>query len=240
MLWKRATSEDSKMGEDKSLEVRFNVGGGFNKVGSFSEGSSPNEYEKQGHITVEFCCSRLTFTRSWGLERGYKTDSELTEVNSEFFSGQGTIRPSQWGRYSLSFLGSRRMHWKVDVVIRKGAEKSVGIVPMKAMQDIDLSWDEHFTLEVTLDEKAFSEFRDELRANPDFSAVIGVRLDGMRGLYTTWSPSISEGRVLKFLDDKKDVSNADQLTEGFEAVALGDPLAFRVSLGRVDDPEDDG
>ncbi len=192
-------------------------------------------------MTLEVVCSNLAYARTWGLERDYGNKDELVDLNSEMLEGKGRIRRSQWGRYSLSFLGSRRTYTTLDVSIRKGEAKHISIVPFKETSDINLdqSWDEHFSLDVRLDEKSFGELRDELRANPAFSILITTKLDRLRGLYTTWSPSISEGRMLKFLDDRKDVSNHVDMPEEFCSVSLGDRLPFTISAGQFDGHEDE-
>lgn len=237
MIWKKKTSSQETNIKDDPLEVHFHPEGGFSKTGSFTEGDDPAEYERQSYITISVIYKSLSYSRTWGLEKKVGDDGNLTEVCAETLTGNGVIRDSHWGRYSLSFLGSRRTHSNLELSIRKGQEKHISIVPFKAVNDLDLSWDEHFALEVRLDEKSFVELRDELRNNPDFSIVIVTRLDGMGGLYTTWSPSISEGRVLKFLDDRRDVSNLSALPEEFRSVSFGDRLPFSISIGKIDERE---
>lgn len=239
MIWNRS-SNNEEPDQCSAFEVVFHPKGGFNKTGSFTEGDDNTEYERQGYLTLEVVCADLAYARTWGLEKDYDNKDELADLNAETLSGKGLLRRSQWGRYSLSFLGSRRTHTTLDVSIRKSEAKHISVVPFKETSDLDLSWDEHFALDVRLDEKSFGELRDELRTNPKFSIVITTKLDGMRGLYTTWSPSISEGRVLKFLDDKKDVSNQANMPEEFHSVGFGDRLPFTISAGQIesDDLED--
>lgn len=239
MMWNRS-SKDDEPDLNCSFEVVFHPKGGFNKTGSFTEGNDKTEYERQGYLTLEVVCDDLAYARTWGLEKDYDNKDELADLSAERLSGKGRIRRSQWGKFSLSFLGSHRNHTALDVSISKSEAKHISVVPFKKTSDLDLSWDEHFALDVRLDEKSFGQLRDELRANPEFSIVVTIKLDGMRGLYTTWSPSISEGRVLKFLDDKKDVSNQTDMPEEFYSVGFGGRQPFTISAGQIesDDLED--
>jgi hypothetical protein len=238
MIWNRTSKNDEQGEQNDSLDVVFHPKGGFSKQGSFTDGNKANEYERQEFLTLEVACKKFSFVRSWGLETDYDNEDELTEANAERFGGQGVIKRSQHGRYSLSFLGSRQAHTTIDISIHKSKRKHISIVPFKASDDMDNAWDEHFCLQVRLDETSFAELRDELRANPDFSVLISVKLDSMRGLYTTWSPSISEGRVLKFLDDKKDVSNHSAMPEDFQSVGFGgDRLPFSIAVGQFEQEE---
>jgi hypothetical protein len=239
MIWGRGKNSNEDTANQDAFEVIFRPTGGFNKTGSFTEGNDGVEYERQGYLTLKLACKKLAYARTWGLEKDYDNKDDLADLSAETLSGKGIIKQSQWGRFSLSFLGSRRTHTTLDVSIRKGEEKHISVVPFKANNDLDQSWDEHFSIDVRLDEKTFGELRDELRANPAFLVMITAKLDGMRGLYTTWSPSISEGRILKFLDDKKDVSNQSDMPEEFHSVGVNDRLPFTISVGQFDNDEDE-
>ena len=69
---------------------------------------------------------------------------------------------------------------------------------------------------------------------------ISVKSDRFRNFYAEWSPSISEGRVIKLLDSKRDVENADEIPEGFwltpefqrELVSDLDNPPVTISVGR--------
>jgi hypothetical protein len=45
--------------------------------------------------------------------------------------------------------------------------------------------------------------------------------------------------VLKFLDDKKDVSNQADMPEEFHSVGFGDRLPFSISVGEFEQDEDE-
>lgn len=149
MIWNRS-SNDKEPDQHGSSEVVFHPGGGFNKTGSFTESGDDTEYERQGYLTLEVVCADLAYARTWGLEKDYDNKDELADLNSETLSGKGLIQRAQWGRYSLSFLGSRRTHTTLDVSIRKSEAKHISVVPFKKTSDLDLSWDEHFALDVRL------------------------------------------------------------------------------------------
>ncbi|HUS54220.1 MAG TPA: hypothetical protein VMY41_09480, partial [Thermohalobaculum sp.] len=87
-------------------------------------------------------------------------------------------------------------------------------------------------------------FRDTVQVHKDCRVFVSMKLDGMNGLYTTWSPSISDGRVLKFLDRKEDVKNFAELPEHFDSVGVAGGVGdFSVSVllgkaGAGDEDED--
>jgi uncharacterized protein YifN (PemK superfamily) len=227
----------------EDLTVRFRPGGGFNKTGSFTEGNIDREYERQGFINLEVGCDRLKYIRSWSLENSYDEEDTLVELGRERLAGSGRILPSHYGTYSLSFLGGSRNHRILDVNIHKSAEKMIYVVPMRSTHDLDISEDETFSLDVRLDGKTFDELHETLRANPSFSTIIFVRLDQMRGMYTTWSPSVSDGRVLKFLDRRADIENEAEAPEEFRDVGFGGyrlPFSITVQdLSVMEDPVDE-
>jgi hypothetical protein len=96
-----------------------------------------------------------------------------------------------------------------------------------------LEWDEHFSVDAILDPQSFDELKREMDGSPDLSAIITIKLDGMQGLYTTWSPSISEGRVLKFLDRREDVANVEEMPEEFKGVGFSDRLPFSIYVTKL-------
>lgn len=241
-MWGKNKHADRDNTDHDDMTVVFHPKGGFNKNGAFTEGNSTEEYQKQGYLTLDVVCKKLSYARTWGLEKEYGEEDEFSEVRTEVLGGDGKIKRSHYGQYAFSFLGTKAIHTSLGISIRKAEEKHISIVPMKATSDMDLAWDEHFSLDIRLDENSFIELRDELRANPNFTVLITVRLDRMQGLYTTWSPSISEGRTLKVLDREEDVSNHKEMPDTFKAVGFGgDRLPFSISVGELpqDDTEDE-
>ncbi|MCZ6859399.1 MAG: hypothetical protein O7I42_03815 [Alphaproteobacteria bacterium] len=236
MFWNKEKSDAATMsaeGERSGLEVTFKPGGGFDKNGCLIQSGSDDEYEKQSLITLELEVINLKYNISWGLEERLNDSDEIQtqDVAREFFTGTGSIQRSRWGNFALSMFGSERRFTSLEVVIRKAPAKSCYVIPFKEQNDMDLQWDEHFVAEICLDDVAFSEFRDTLMTYEDCRVLVTTKLDGMKGVFTTWSPSISEGRLLKFLDQKTDVTNHDELPEHFDCVtAAGGVSEFSVSI----------
>lgn len=226
------------MDEGARIEVTFKPGGGFNKQGCLIESGNSDEYEKQGFITLELKLTGLTYRRSWGLEERFddKDERKLQDVSHEMFTGTGHIKKSQWGRYALSIFGSDHLFTSMDVVIRNSTEKHFFIIPFKEANDLDLQWDEHFATEIRMDSDAFSELRDTQMTYKDCRVSVALKLDGMKGIYTTWSPSISEGRLLKFLDRKTDVTNHEEMPEHFDSVGAPDQNEFAISISIGGEP----
>ncbi|MCA1777759.1 MAG: hypothetical protein LC676_19780 [Loktanella sp.] len=204
------------MGE---LEVRFLPEGGFNKNGAFIEyeGSSPSgeetEYQRQGYLTLDIACSELKVGTS------LRVVCEYDEVENREFSraigANGTIQPARWGRYSLSFLGDKDSTDKIAITIQENAVGEAATLAGINMEgDLDVEDNHHFFLQVEMYHERFATLLEELSI-PGAVLHISVRADRFQGFYAEWSPSISEGRVIKFLNRKLDVENADEIPEDF-------------------------
>jgi len=80
--------------------------------------------------------------------------------------------------------------------------------------DLDLEVQHYFFLELHVDQERFSTLSKEL-SSPGTALDIRVRSDRFRNFYAEWSLSISDGRVIKFLDSERDVENADEIPESY-------------------------
>ncbi|WP_157933036.1 hypothetical protein [Roseovarius salinarum] len=201
------------------LKVRFLPEGGFEKNGAFIEyeGDEPTgeetEYQRQGYLTLDIACSELKIITSLGVICEYE------EVEKRQYSrairATGVIQPARWGRYSLSFLGEKSKTDRITVTIRENAiGEAATLAGLKFEGDLDIEEIHEFFLEIEVQHERFATLIDEL-SHPDAVLKISARADRFRGFYARWSPSISDGRVIKFLDEKRDVKNADEIPEDF-------------------------
>lgn len=229
------------MGE---LKVRFLPKGGFEKNGAFIEyeGDEPSgdeaEYQRQGFLTLDIACADFKLGTSLGVT------CEFDEVEEREFrrsiSAKGTIQPARWGRYSLSFLGEKAATREIAVSIH---ESSVGeaatLSGINIEGDLDIETWHEFFLEIKVHRERFSALLKELSV-PGAVLHLSVRANRFRGFYAQWSPSISEGRVIKFLDTERDVENADEIPEDFwrtpefqrELLSDTDNPPVTISIGR--------
>ena len=80
--------------------------------------------------------------------------------------------------------------------------------------DSDSKGHHYFFLELQIHRERFAALLNEL-STPGTVLHISARSDCFRDFYAEWSPLVSEGRVIKFLDSKRDVENADKIPEDF-------------------------
>ncbi|MFX4219700.1 MAG: hypothetical protein ACMVO3_01255 [Thalassobaculum sp.] len=99
-----------------------------------------------------------------------------------------------------------------------GVEERAYFAGMEDIDEFDVKTGELFFLEIHLPTERFdtlvgaiSQHRAQLWADMSVSAF--------RGFYATWSPSIDEGRVIKFLNRSDDVENADEMPAAFHQEA---------------------
>lgn len=229
------------MGE---LKVRFLPEGGFDKNGAFIEyqGDEPSgnetEYQRQGYLTLDIACRDFKIGTSMGVTCEHE-DVEEREFRRSI-SATGAIQPARWGRYSLSFLGQEKSTHQIEVSLH---ESNVGeaatLAGINMEGDLDLDDHHYFFLELQVHRERFAALLKEL-SMPGAVLHISVRSDRFRGFYAKWSPSISEGRMIKFLDSKRDVENADDIPEDFwrtsefqrELLSDTDSPPVTISVGR--------
>jgi hypothetical protein len=242
------------------LKVRFRPEGGFGKNGAFIEydGDAPNgdetEYQRQGCLTLDITCTDLKF----GMNLGVLCEHEEVEKREHrrSISANGKIKPARWGRYSLSFLGEKDSTREIAISIHESAKgEAATLAGTNTEGDLDLEGHRYFFLELHVHWERFAVLLSELSIL-GAALHISVRSDRFRDFYAAWSPSISEGRVIKFLDSKRDVEDADEIPESFwrtpefqrELVSNPDSPPVRISVGRPLQPglavsstaEDDG
>lgn len=81
-------------------------------------------------------------------------------------------------------------------------------------KDIDLQFDESFYVDIILATSRFEKLLKQLQ-EPSAKLFILVQFGGIPRFLAQWLPSISEGRTIKFLDRTDDVSNSEDIPEGF-------------------------
>lgn len=206
------------------MRVIFLPTGGFNKNGAFIEledGQEPTgnepEYQRQGFLSLSLAFIDLRVTRSLTASN----DTAQTEVAENLrkqtltINGTGTIKESRYGRFSLSLLGRKTKHYSLRVAIREfDGPQRVYAAGIGEMSDMDFNIDEEFFLEITMPKIDMDALIADVE-RPGASLRMHVKLDKLRGFYSTWSPSIDEGRLIKFLDREKDVENADDIPKDF-------------------------
>jgi hypothetical protein len=204
------------MGE---LKVRFLPEGGFNKNGAFIEyeGDAPNgdetEYQRSSYLTLDITCTG--FESGMNLEVVCEYEEVEEREHRRLISANGTIQPARWGQYSLSFFGEKSNNCEIAISIHEALKgEAATLSGVNIDGDLDIKDHHYFFLELHVHRERFTALLKEL-STPGAVLHIRVLSDRFRGFYAEWSPSISEGRVIKFLDTKRDVENADEIPEDF-------------------------
>lgn len=204
------------MGE---LKVRFLPAGGFDKNGAFIEysGGEPTgtetEYQRQGYLTLDIACFEFKVGTSLGIICEYE-EVEKRQYSRAIYT-TGLIQPARWGRYYLSFLGEKSNTDRVAITIQESAlGETATLAGVKIKGDLDIEDIHNFFLQIDLHHERFATLLKEL-SFPDAVLHISARADCFVNFYAEWSPSISEGRVIKFLDRKRDVENSNEIPEDF-------------------------
>lgn len=229
------------MGE---LKVRFLPEGGFNKNGAFIEyeGDAPKgdetEYQRQGYLTLDIACTDFKIGMSFGVACEYEEIEEREHRRS--ISATGTIQPARWGRYSLSFFGEKSNNCEIAISIHESTKgEAATLSGVNIEGDLDIEGHHYFFLELHVNRERFAALLEEL-STPGSVLHISVKSDKFSGFYAKWSPSISEGRVIKYLNSKRDVENAEEIPEDFwhtpefqrELVSNPDNPPVTISVGR--------
>jgi hypothetical protein len=220
------------------MKIRFLPEGGFNKNGAFIEyeGDEPMgdelEYERSGFISLDIVFDQLEVRTVAGVANEYDEVSENERTITKLLTGHGRIQPARWGQFTLSFLGHKKNHRSVGLTIRshQSAESAV-FAGLFAEADLDVQgWDEFF-LEIRVHASRFDALVSELAED---KAHLRVHVDTSKfpNFYATWSPSISEGRVVKYLENKRGIENADDIPDEFWL----DSSERRELLSNIDDP----
>lgn len=235
------------------LKVRFLPESGLAKSGAFIEYESEEptgeeaEYQLQSYQTLDIACSDLKVETSLEVICVYENIEK--RQYGRVIGATGVIQPARWGRYYLSFLGEKRKTDRIAINTRENAiDEAATLAGLKMESDLDIKEVQNFFLEINLHHDRFAVLLKELSI-PEAALHISVRADHFRDFYARWSPSISEGRMIKFLDNKRDVENADEIPENFwrssefqrELLSNSDSPPATISVGRpLHRPSDGG
>lgn len=210
------------------MKIKYITDGGFNKSGGFVEnednGSDENKiYERQGYLGVTIKCRDILIVNDI-VSHDYSKDTVQRRI-----SATGDFEPARWGKWRLSLLGSKQTHNSISIHIQEGLDKNefftAGGSPASDANDIDLDFDETFYIEVILSPVRFSHLIDQLSNSP-CDLILYVRFGAFPRFLATWSPSISEGRIIKYLSDSTNVENGDDIPEDYFKKANDDGGLF--------------
>jgi hypothetical protein len=180
-----------------------------------------------------------------GRRRRIQYEEVKERKHRRSISANGTIQPARWGGYSLSFFGENGSTREIEISIHENTEgEAATLSGLNIEGDLDLEGHHSFFLELHVHRERFSALSKEL-STPGAVLHISVRSDRFRNFYAEWSPSISEGRVIKFLDNKRDLENADEIPESFwhtpefqrELISDPDNPPVTISVGRPLQPQ---
>lgn len=229
---------------ETKARVVFLPNGGFEKTGAFVElgedadiSDSIPQYQRQAFLRVTLKCVDLQLQHSWsvtqrpgpkheGPEREPADQTDQPPETRRSIGGTGFVERSRFGRYRFSLLGEDSEHDQVSIRISDGGvEERAYFAGMEDIDEFDVKAGELFFLEIHLPTERFdalvgaiSQQRAQLWADMSVSAF--------RGFYATWSPSIDEGRVIKFLNRSDDVENADEMPAAFHQDASEEDGSF--------------
>ena len=213
------------------MRVYYVEGRGFGGASGFvevPEGASVDDenlevFQKQNYLSVIFECSDVRIGLRSDVFIGRVDEAEAPKTSERpkrSITATGTIQNARFGAFSLSLLGSENEHSSVDVSIREEEEESCFAAGMAAKDDLDIEIKEGFFVEATITSEAMNDLVAGIK-EPGSRLVLRVDYQRFKGFYAAWSPSISEGRVIKFLDNIRDVENRSEVPNDFVHVPAG-------------------
>lgn len=214
----------------KYCRVVYVYNGGFNGSGAINDAG--DMYQKSSNINIRFSLKYLRYKKYWNsYKNDHAKDGYIVDDGSYFF-GKGYVTGFNGGNeHKLSIFGSEEKHDIVDIIIRKNSENRCGLFPMKSVNSVDLKIEERFAIQVDIKNHFFDNFKNEYFSENEKDIKLDIKLSDMSGLYSKWSPSISESRILKFLHKKSDVDNFENMPSNFDDFELSDDnLQFTLSI----------
>jgi hypothetical protein len=205
------------------MKVEFVGDGGFGKSGGFIEyktdktGEEP-VYQRGGYLTVNMKCRDVLVSDHIG-----SVNEGDAEIQSRI-SATGDFEDALWGSWRLAMMGSDRTHQSVHVSIRQSLTDQVAFFAggMRASDrdDVDANHDESFYVEAVILPSQFKHLLDVLSDGP-CHLHLRVAFGKFPKFLAQWSPSISDGRTIKYLNSNREISNESELPEGFFQEAVG-------------------
>lgn len=174
-------------------------------------------YSRQSYTTLHLHCKDIVYRSCFDVVRLHRPQGEESVEPAsarESISATGIIGRSRWGMFSLCLLGCSNEHTEIAVHITTGDTEEAWLGGSKSIDDLDLDVPEGFSLDVVVSKENFDQVLMSLQ-KPNASLMLTVAVDRFPKFFTTWSPSISDGRVIKYLESKADVENADEIVDGF-------------------------
>lgn len=224
------------------MKVEFIKDEGFNSTGGFIEyekektGGEP-VYERQAPLTVNMKCRDIE-----KIDHIISSDGNTKRPRS--ISTIADLEPARWGSWNLALMGSAQIHDSMTVNIREGINDKemfyVGGSPASDRDDIDVSHGESFYVRVVISQAQFELLLNAL-SEGICDLYLQVEFDRFPNFLATWSPSISDGRTIKFLDQTQKIINSDDLSDDFfpqmtdednSAFNLSNPPPISITVAR--------
>ena len=204
------------------------------EVGAELSGKEPL-YRKCAYLRMNLICREMHVTSSHEVPVVRMDMTETTQPAKSRRSIHGLADIEQIGndKDSLSILGRDLRHKSValaisEVELEEGAVEGVWLDGMKAFSDYEtgVMWDEHFGVLVQLSSKRFQLLLSEVQI-PGCVMKLSLNAGIFPNCFSEQGSGFMGWRgVVKFLADRKDVSNEDAIpvgfpkTEKFEAESL--------------------
>lgn len=221
------------MGESRK-KFRFVPEGGFAGAFAIIEENSTAAYSPDRYLSVVFEARDLEYARSWGRKEEWQEgNKELLDVSAESLTGMADLVPSRFGQHRLSLFGSDNEHTKATFCISSNTTNRCEILPVPSSSDPYDPSTEHFVVHVHLNEVSFRELRAEIDRMGAYRVMLSVSVGRMKGVYTTSSDIPEEGRLIKFLGDKYDVENHQEMPDGVHGMEIRSDVPFNLALIKV-------
>lgn len=209
--------------DDEELVILFHPEGGRQKKGAFTEGDTSFEYEKTSDLKLHVFSDNIKYRKTWGSEKEY----------FEGFHCLGFVKETHIEPYYLSILGQKTKYQTVKIDIIKGYDNKIIIYPFSTFDSVDEIIDVNFTFVVSLDQNSFIEFKEEIKFRPNSRIHLNINFDDFPGVYTTQSPRATNGKILKFLKNKNNVSNYQEIHNDFHDMKMkynGNTMPFTLDI----------
>lgn len=248
------------------MRIVFIPEGGFHKTGAFVElgpdeelSDSHPRYERDISGKIDLVCYNLTISYRYKVDPHPRpTEDALGPYPLRLVTSVGHIQASKrwcFDRSRLSVFGKEREHSSINVTICEVRPESTEVptfIGGSAYENIDLFYEEEFSLWVPVETPRMDEIMQELEREGS-TLTLEVNVSNFPGFYSQWSPSFTEARLFKFLETRNDIENQEDVPKEFWErqtedyllnLDLGAPVTIVVSHSRTspktgDDTEDE-
>lgn len=212
------------------MKVRFLPEGGFDKNGAFIEyqGEVPPkgaaEYQREAFISFCAVCDNLTICSHFPAKDSARSGDQEPCQTSIFLSGDAEIEDELHGKWRLSFLGQEKLHHRVRILLhRTSGHEKVYFQGNYSEKDFDVEGSDEFFVEAHLAPERFALIQNEM-SMPNSKLRLRINPALFPDFYAQWSPHNRDGRVLKFLNDIRDVENHQDIPTDFNLAAVKEGL----------------